>query len=380
MFGYLSKCRASRGTGESMIQNQTPKNTMIPGTLMPFFTLMPDTSKPFVFGSLGGRFVVLSFLGDTIELANAFAPWLRLFDISTKYFVGLCSSVSSLEAVQKFESADQSAFMADPENSVRRLYGLPSSGIYTLVLDPALRLLHMVNNQDVDGHVQDVMEYTARLIRAEPVGLATSTAPILILNNVFDSDLVATLKSEYDHTGGVLSGFMRTTADGKTTETADHKHKVRRDVLIQDDMLRARCRNAIQQSIVPAIHRAFQFQVTRMERYLIGCYDAQSADIPGGHFNRHRDNTTRGTAHRRFAVSIGLNAEDYDGGNLRFPEFDQREYRPPTGGAVIFSCSLLHEVNTTTRGRRMAFLPFLFDEAAEKIRQDNLQYLATKAA
>jgi predicted 2-oxoglutarate/Fe(II)-dependent dioxygenase YbiX len=376
----LRKCRTNRGTGESMTQNQTPATAMVPGTLMPFFTLMPDASKPFVFGSLAGRFVVLSFLADTIDLASAFAPWFRLFDISTKYFVGLCGTVSVLEAVQKFESADQSAFMADPENSVRRLYGLPSSGIYTLVLDPALRLLRIVKNQNADEHVQEVMNYTSQLIRTEPVGLATSTAPILILNNVFDADLVATLKSEYDRVGGALSGFMRTTADGKTVEVTDYSHKVRRDVLIQDDSLRARCRNAIQQSIVPAIHRAFQFQVTRMERYLIGCYDAESGDIPGGHFNRHRDNTTRGTAHLRFAVSIGLNAEDYDGGNLRFPEFDQREYRPPTGGAVIFSCSLLHEVKAITRGRRMAFLPFLFDEAAEKTRQDNLQHLVTNTA
>jgi predicted 2-oxoglutarate/Fe(II)-dependent dioxygenase YbiX len=249
-----------------------------------------------------------------------------------------------------------------------------------LVLDPALRLLHIVKTQSADAHAREVMEFTARLIRQEPVGLTSSTAPILILNNVFDADLVTTLKSDYDRVGGVLSGYMRTTVDGKTIETTDYNHKVRRDVLVENEALRSRCRSAIQTSIIPAIFRAFQFQVTRMERYLIGCYDSQSGDIPGGHFKRHRDNTTRGTAHRRFAVSIGLNADEYDGGDLRFPEFDQRSYRPPTGGAVIFSCSLLHEVQGVKRGRRMAFLPFLFDEAAEKIRQENLQYLATSKA
>src|SRR5690606_16138476 len=91
----------------------------------------------------------------------------------------------------------------------------------------------------------------------------------------------------------------------------------------------------------------------------------------GGYFRPHRDNRSFGTAHRRFAVSINLNAGDFDGGDLRFPEFGGRTYRPPTGGAVVFCCSLLHEATPVTRGRRYAFLPFLYDEAAEAIRNLN---------
>jgi len=118
---------------------------------------------------------------------------------------------------------------------------------------------------------------------------------------------------------------------------------------------------------VPAIARAFQFQATRMERYLVACYDAEQL----GFFVAHRDNTTSGTAHRRFACTLNLNAEDYDGGELRFPEFGPRTYRAPTGGAVVFSCSLLHEATPVTRGRRFAFLPFLYDDAAAKVRAAN---------
>ena len=112
----------------------------------------------------------------------------------------------------------------------------------------------------------------------------------------------------------------------------------------------------------------FQFKVTRLERYLVACYDA--AD--GGYFRPHRDNETLGTAHRRFAVSINLNAEQFEGGDLRFPEFGTRTYRPPTGGAVVFCCSLQHEATPVTRGRRYAFLPFLYDEAGQAIRNANL--------
>jgi predicted 2-oxoglutarate/Fe(II)-dependent dioxygenase YbiX len=103
----------------------------------------------------------------------------------------------------------------------------------------------------------------------------------------------------------------------------------------------------------------------------VSCYDSSS----GGYFRAHRDNTTKGTAHRRFAVTINLNVGEYEGANLVFPEFGSRAYCAPTGGAVVFSCSLLHEVLPVTKGRRYAFLPFLYDDAAAKIREANGQYL-----
>ena len=109
-----------------------------------------------------------------------------------------------------------------------------------------------------------------------------------------------------------------------------------------------------------------------MERYLIGCYAAGA-----GHFRPHRDNTTKGTAHRQFAVTINLNAGDYDGGDLRFPEFGTRTYCAPTGGAIVFSCSLLHEATPVTRGKRYAFLPFLYDEDAAILREQNNPHLGS---
>jgi predicted 2-oxoglutarate/Fe(II)-dependent dioxygenase YbiX len=60
---------------------------------------------------------------------------------------------------------------------------------------------------------------------------------------------------------------------------------------------------------------------------------------------------------------------------LSFPEFGPRRYRAPTGGAVVFSCSLLHQVDPVTRGRRHAFLPFLYDEEAARLREANNAFL-----
>jgi predicted 2-oxoglutarate/Fe(II)-dependent dioxygenase YbiX len=120
--------------------------------------------------------------------------------------------------------------------------------------------------------------------------------------------------------------------------------------------------------IVPEVQRAYQFNVGWVERYIVACYDAASK----GHFAPHRDNTTKGTAHRRFAVSINLN-DDYDGGYPDLPEFVRAQFKPPPGGACVFSCSLLHKATPVTKGKRYAFLPF-YDEAARAIRDANAAF------
>jgi predicted 2-oxoglutarate/Fe(II)-dependent dioxygenase YbiX len=79
-------------------------------------------------------------------------------------------------------------------------------------------------------------------------------------------------------------------------------------------------------------------------------------------------------------VTVNLNAEEYDGGDLCFPEFGPRTYRAPTGGAVVFSCALLHQATPVTRGRRFAFLPFLYDEDGAKLREQNARFLEGEAA
>ncbi|HEX2725725.1 MAG TPA: 2OG-Fe(II) oxygenase, partial [Beijerinckiaceae bacterium] len=118
------------------------------------------------------------------------------------------------------------------------------------------------------------------------------------------------------------------------------------------------------------IQKVHHFKATRMERYIVSCYAAED----GGHFRPHRDNTTKATAHRRFAVSINLN-NDFEGGEVGFPEYGPRSYKAPVGGAVVFSTPLLHAVSPVTKGRRYAFLPFLYDDAAARIREANNAFL-----
>jgi hypothetical protein len=110
--------------------------------------------------------------------------------------------------------------------------------------------------------------------------------------------------------------------------------------------------------LLPEIYKCFQYKVTKREIFRIGCYEGER----GGALHGHRDNTQANVAHRRFACSINLNTEQFEGGGLRFPEYGDQEYRPETGAAIVFSCSLLHEPMHVTTGKRYVLLATLYGQ------------------
>jgi predicted 2-oxoglutarate/Fe(II)-dependent dioxygenase YbiX len=236
------------------------------------------------------------------------------------------------------------------------------------VLDERLRVLAILPfSESGEQHVQQLLAFLKTL---PDLAAELPTAPVLTVPRIFSPEFCRTLIDYYESHGGDESGFMRDEA-GMTVHKVDYGHKQRHDQEILDESLRTAAMRRIHDCLVPEIQKAFQFKATRIERYIVACYDSAT----GGHFKPHRDNTTKGTAHRKFAVSINLNSE-FEGGDLRFPEFGQRTYEPPFCGAVVFSCSLLHEATPITEGKRYAFLPFLYDDAAAKIRQENVKFIS----
>jgi hypothetical protein len=230
-----------------------------------------------------------------------------------------------------------------------------------VAIDPSMRVLFVAPMAETE----QVFARLRALPPADDHAGVPLHAPVMITPRVFGEDLCRRLIAYYDADGGSPSGVMRQ-RDGKTIGVLDD-FKKRRDATINDEALKVETRTAISRRLLPEIRKAFRFTATRVERYIVARYDAED----GGYFRAHRDNLTSGTAHRQFAVSINLNAEEFEGGDLRFPEYGMRTYRPPTGGAVVFSCSLLHEATPVARGSRYAFLPFLYDEAGEEIRLRN---------
>lgn len=192
-------------------------------------------------------------------------------------------------------------------------------------------------------------------------------APVLTLPRVFEPEFCAELIDYYCACEPETSGFAAH-VEGRTVNLVDSRFKRRFDVSIADGPMIGAIDQRLRLRLFPAVKRALGWSASEIERHLICRYGADEQ----GFFSAHRDDATPGTAHRKFAVTINLNAGAYEGGGLRFPEFGERLYAPPTGGAVVFCCSLLHEVTPVTHGERFAFVPFLYDEEGRRIRRANL--------
>ena len=333
-----------------------------PGEPAPWFTAPTPSNPEYVFDTVAGRFVLLAFLpaGDPVATGAALKQLSenqRLFDDRR-----LCAFVVMRDPVMGATLRDMRGlrWFLDFDGAISRLYdALGEDGAerpFWMLLDPTLRVI---------GHAplaepRALFELMAKL--PGPGGHAGTVlhAPVLIAPRVFEPDICQRLIALHEATGGKFTGVMRDAGD-RTVVVMDELKK-RRDVLVEDAGLQAALRERLERRLFPLIKRALGFTATRIERHVVSCYDAADEAV----FHPHRDHTTMGTAHRKFACSINLN-DDFEGGDLRFAEFGPTTYRPPEGGAVVFSCALLHEATKVTAGRRYAFLPFFYDEAGAEV-------------
>jgi predicted 2-oxoglutarate/Fe(II)-dependent dioxygenase YbiX len=334
------------------------------GDFAPMFAAPTRGNPRFHFSTVAGRHILLGVMPSDPARRDAGLAALSGVTFDGRNLAGFYVTRETPQAAPPDRLYGERWFF-DADGEVGRAYGAGADAPAWFVLDPALRILARFGFEDTAA----LTALIARLPPLERYGGAPMIAPVLIVPRVFEPEFCRRLIATYDAQGGQASGVMRD-IDGKTVGVLDDM-KRRRDVMLEDADFRREALERLSRNLIPMIARALQFQATRLERYLVACYDASD----GGYFRPHRDNETLATAHRRFAVSINLNAEEFEGGDLRFPEFGPRTYRPPTGGAVVFCCSLQHEATPVTRGRRYAFLPFLYDEAGQAIRVQNMAHL-----
>jgi predicted 2-oxoglutarate/Fe(II)-dependent dioxygenase YbiX/peroxiredoxin len=352
-----------------MIDHKTGGNRVVLGDPVPWFSAPIVTGGSFDLHVSAGRWVVLSFLGspanpramaEIAELARASSSLGEDHVIVGCVFTAHPDDVASLAAI----SSNKLFFLADYDGAISRTFGAHEMP-RTVVLDPMLRAVADIAWDMPQGHAETVGNVLRGLPSVDDSAGVPMFAPALIVPRVFSFEICDFLVQFYEQQGGVDSGFQFDVA-GKTTTLSDWRLKRRSDVAVAAPEVRELVRGQIVRRLLPAIEQFFQFRATRMDRYIVACYDSEV----GGHFHRHRDNVNAGAQHRRFAVSINLN-NNFEGCDLTFPEFGRKTYRPSEGGALVFSCGALHQVTPVTKGRRYAFLAFLYGEEDVKKREAN---------
>ena len=349
--------------------------TLTVGDRAPAFALSDTNGDELFLRNEAGKPTILFFYAsDEITACQKIAgnfrdlmPALNQFDVQ---IYGISPDAS--ESRHNFAKKEGIPFvlLSDPELTVSRKYGIcfpDSNNLETAIYNRVAFLLnsnHVILKiyylKNISAWTEELLADLKALPREEPRHI-TMQAPILLIPNVFSSEFCRELIDIWHTQGNRESGFMQSVGEN-TVVFIDSRTKIRRDHFVRDRNLQIRLNKIITARVAPEIKKAFNYKITRQESYRIASYESDR----GGFFRRHRDDTTPGTAHRRFAMSLNLNVGEYEGGYLKFPEYGPHLYKPDTGSAVIFSGSLMHEATKVTAGTRFVLLNFFYgDEDAE---------------
>ncbi len=253
--------------------------------------------------------------------------------------------------------------LSDSKAEAYQAYGLETAGAHsaatTFVLDPNLRLVALIDGGGASrgGEILNALETAA----ADPAKAPLSGhPPVLVLPRVLSerdcADLITYWHSPapvWDAEGLNSRGFKEESGDFMV-RNKDYGKVLQR--VVRDVPLQKYLDTKVNRRVIAEIRKAFQTKISNREEYRIAGYDAAE----GGSLGPHRDNPTKETQHRRFTVSVTLNGGEFEGGGLRFGEYSQQGYLVPTGTAVVWSCTLLHDVLPVTAGRRFILGTHLF--------------------
>ena len=223
-----------------------------------------------------------------------------------------------------------------------------------------LRVIVLDANQRVAGSFDsrpllaaaEQLANLANWVRSDDGGeqvIRTAAAPVLVLPRVFEREFctqVIRLWEKGDHKdSGVSSRYGNVgMLDLKRTE----------DYQINEPIMQKAISDRLAYRVGPELTKVFAFD----RQFAFDAHVVLSYSAEGKHFfSAHRDNGAPTTTDRAFAVSLNLN-DDFEGGELVFPEYAGVKVSPPAGAAAIFSCSVLHQALPVTRGRRFVLTTF----------------------
>jgi peroxiredoxin len=311
--------------------------------------------------SIAGNPIVLAFCprlsGAGMELLDRFANCVDVFTThGARIFVITPESAPNTASTKEYRYP----ILIDEQQQAFNRFGVPRDRPTTVVIR---RNYHVAGIFDAASEVQ-VEETLALLNRLSweraPV-LMNVHPPVLLIPDVFSRDECTMLINIFETKGQTYfqekGAFDYLKGSDYKMRIPEHMREDRIDHFFFERDTVAFLVNRLTR-VTPEIMKAFHYRISKYETLRVACYKGHR----GGYSHGHRDNIQPYT-YRRFAMSINLNTEEFEGGELRFPEFGDQRYRPETGTAIVFSSSLLHEAMHVTSGRRFVFLAFLFGEA-----------------
>ena len=240
--------------------------------------------------------------------------------------------------------------LTDATGNIFRTYG--AGGAQVVVLDPNHRVAGILREHADAALADAALAYLGRAFAPRRLSVQAQ-APILILPRVLVEAECALLIEQFHRPVNVWpsDGFR---SAGHNQEQGDFKvdhagvYGQLTEYVVREPALQQFLDQRFARRVAPEMRKAFQTGVTQREHYRIARYDSAS----GGVLHPHRDNATKETAHRRFTMTINLNAGEYEGGALRFREYGDHFYEVERGAAVVWSATLLHDVMPVTKGAR----------------------------
>ncbi len=263
-------------------------------------------------------------------------------------------------AVKAATAALQTKVFVDPDGKVAPAFPVKdeTGGRKLVVIDQNQRVMTSFADGAPESWPARAAAYLRDAWQRAPVVPGGRPAPVLLIPDVFDPALCRRLIQawEKDHREMGVSG---------STDALLYDRKKSQDHLIQDPVMQREVSQMLNRRIAPEVQKAFTFRGPYgFDGHIVLGYDATRKDF----FGPHRDNMSPRTRHRRFAISLNLN-DDFEGGELQFPEYGGERYSMTAGMACVFSCSLLHEALPVTKGRRFVLTTFMCDPPEQQLGQ-----------
>jgi len=330
---------------------------------------LPDFFLPGLDGKL--RKFIWSFTGEPVALialddlktvdAEPFAALIAACTAASVVPVVVCANpVATAGAVwAKLAGADGPLLLCDGERKFLPAL-LTQGGVgfgasvlrnRVIVLDANQRVAGTFDTRPLPAAAEGMAELADSVRSNGGAGqvIATPAAPVLVLPRVFEPEFctqVIRLWEKGDHQdSGVSSRYGNVgVLELKRTE----------DYMVNEPMMQKAISDRLAYRIGPELTKVFAFD----RQFTFDAHVVLSYSADGQHFfGAHRDNGAPTTADRAFAVSLNLN-DDFEGGELVFPEYAAVKVSPPAGAAAVFSCSVLHRALPVTRGRRFVLTTF----------------------